>query len=109
MSGVNFFPIQTEESASPRYKSTAKARGYLLNPDTGAGIAGSTGTMTLWREGVAIFTNRVMAPDVALGAGWCSCRILHTELVQHGLYQWEMTLTSPDTLWVLTDTGDFSL
>jgi hypothetical protein len=106
---INFFPTETEEDISPRYKSTALVRGILADPGLGTGILGTTGTFTLWYEGVPIVVNRVMPVDVSLGQGWCSCRILHTELAQHGLYQWEMVLTSPDTLWVLTDTGDFTL
>ncbi len=109
MSGVSFFALDTEQNPTPRYKSTAEARGLLTNPDTGEGIPNSVGAFTLWREGIVVFTARAMTVNVALGVGWCSCRILHTELAQHGLYQWEMVLTSPDGLWVLTDTGDFTL
>ena len=78
----------------PRYRSTGFATGYLAD-EQGVGIAGTTGTFSLWRDETLIVGERQMDAAPAIGDGYCRCTIAAAELGQHGQYHWDMVLLAP--------------
>jgi hypothetical protein len=108
-SGTSFFPLDTETDREPRHKSTAYAEGVLYNPATNQGIPDAVGKFSLWFEGEVIISERAMTNQPDQDDGWVRCLILHTELAQQGLYQWEMVITDDSGTLVLTDNGDFTI